>query len=376
MLKRTLLDAVAAASISDFIRIEVRDNLTVTGWDPDGVLVSTELRGDATAPAPTTITVPTKQLQAALKSMGDDITVEMSSASTSQLRLRSSRGRADVSASGRMPVLPTIAEWFPASASIADALGYVAVAASDMSRPSAAGVRLELNDTVGTLIACDAARLHLATFPCHDVVTPTSATLSPPVIKPLLEVLASPTITHKATKVKEGVTVSPTVRLAITPHYVAADVAYSSDMTPYVRRVVIGKRLPDPWVDWRRLHTSLCETVAECSGIVVNAPTLSQLLRGCPGDVVSLSVRDGGLVCSYVVMDDTRTRVLGTGELVGVRVGGEVVDGDLTKISVRYLLDALNSHDGDVVLTSGLSRPLRVVGAGAGEREAFVLFVR
>lgn len=374
MLKRTLLDAVAAASIGDFIRIEVRDNLTVTGWDPDGVLVSTELRDDATAPAPTTITVPTKQLQAALKSMGDDITVEMSSAS--QLRLRSSRGRADVSASGRMPVLPTIAEWFPAPASIADALGYAAVAASDMSRPSAAGVRLELSNTTGTLIACDAARLHLATFPCSDAITPTSATLSPPVIKPLLEVLASPTITHKATKVKGGVTISPTVRLSVTPHYVAADVAYSSDMAPFVRRVVIGKRLPDPWVDWRRLHASLCETVSECSSIVVNAPTLSQLLRGCPGDVVSLSVRDGGLVCSYVVMDDTRTRVLGTGELVGVGVSGEVVDGDLTKISVRYLLDALSDHDGDVVLTSGPSRPLRVAGAGAGEREAFVLFVR
>lgn len=369
MLKRTLLDAVAVAAIGDYIRIESKDSITVTGWNPDGVLISTELNGTGGI-IPASITVPAKQLQAALKSMGDDVEIEI----LSQLRLRSARGRADVAAAGRMPVLPTIAGWFSAPANTVDALSFVATAASDMSRPSAAGVRLELSSDTGTVIACDAARLHTATFPCHDAVTPTSATISPSTVKPLLEVLSTPTITHKATKVKEGITYMPTVRLAVTPHYIAADAAYADHSAPFVRRVVVGKRLPEPWVDWRRLHDSLCDTVAECRSITVNAPTLSQLLRGCPGDVVSLSVRDGGLVCDYVVMDDTRTRVLGTGELIGCAVLGEgAVDGDLTKVSVRYLLDALAGHDGDVVLTSGPSRPLRIV---AGAREAFVLFVR
>lgn len=369
MLKRNLLDAAAAAAIGDYIRIESTNRfVSVTGWNPDGVLISTELSGTGGI-APASITVPAKQLQAALKSMGDDVEIEISP----QLRLRSARGRADVAASGRMPNMPTIADWFPALPNAVDALGFVAAAASDMSRPSAAGVRLELSSDAGTVIACDAARLHTATFPCHDV-TPTSATISPSTVKPLLEVLSTPTITHKATKVKEGITYTPTVRLAMTPHYIAADAAYADHSAPFVRRVVVGKRLPEPWVDWRRLRDSLCDTVAECKSITVNAPTLSQLLRGCPGDVVSLSVRDGGLVCDYVVMDDTRTRVLGTGELIGCAVLGEgAVDGDLTKVSVRYLLDALAGHDGDVVLTSGPSRPLRIV---AGAREAFVLFVR
>ena len=352
--RRSLVDAVAAASHAEHVTITTTDqHLTVAGADM-WLTVATQL--GCNPPNPFTVTVATKQLAAELKGLSDG-DVEITT-SQSALQLRSGKRIATITQQGRPCEVRVIdaAMWQPLSdyTVLSSALKQVAAAAvRDESRPAVSGVRL----TRDAIVATDGARLH-----CRDVdVSWLSRDLTLPIgcvgaVCDLLTVEAP----KKSSKVPVAV---PDFAVAVG----ANNIAFRSTATAQQRTIYV-RLAPEPFVEWRRiLDAAVVDTVA-----VVDTAKLSAWLRSCPGSVVELSCGEAELHLRYQVLDDTGLRLLGE--------GSDVIDAVVSmptappiKLSVAYLRDVLVGCVADVRLCWVAGQPLSVRAEGW---HAVVMFSR
>lgn len=382
--RRHLADAIATASHGDYIRIAL-DGAAVQIIGADPTLLVCVAIGDATAtatpPAPTSVTVPTRQLIAEVKALPDgDVTMQIIGAT---LQLRSGNRTATITAQGRLPDVIDVpaSSWQPLSCANAATLGHAIAAVApaavvDPARPAVAGVRLEAVGGVGDaasaqlhVVATDGARLHCRTVTLATQL-PRSLTLPNAVVGAVTSLLGRGEVVavKPATAKKRGggaaagvVTTSPpTFTIAVGVHNIALRCVDTATTTTLYARLA-----PEPYAPWRRIADGLGGGAAVVA-VTLDATALLSWLRSCPADAVTLCVDATAqlLRLDYVVTDDTGTRRLGGGEDSLGCVAPTDAPPLPIKLSVRYLRDVLVGCMGDVVLSWSSGQPVRVSAAG------------
>ena len=343
--RRSLADAVAAASHAEHVTLAATDqHLIVAGADM-WLTVATQL--SCNLPNSFTATAPTRQLVAELKGLPDgDIEI---TATQSQIKLRGGKRTATIAQQGRLCEVRAVAAelWQPLSGALATALKQVALAAvNDEARPAVSGVRL----TREAIIATDGARLH------HRNVgllwLPRDLTLPIGCVGAVCDLLAVEA-PKKSSKANGTASTTPDFTVAVG----ANNIAFRSTTATQQRTIYI-RLAPEPFVEWRRiLDAAVVDTVA-----VADATKLAAWLRSCPGSVVELSCGEAELRLRYQVLDDTGLRLLGEGEDV---IEAEVLSAAAPiKLSVLYLRDALAGCAGAVRLCWTAGQPLRLSDGG------------
>lgn len=347
--RRSLVEAVAAASVGEHVRLEaVTGQLRCVGGD--GTLVVVVGSGGA-ADAQTTL--PTAVLSKVLRGLtADDIDVTLQPHSCG---ISSPTSRVEIVAAGHLPPVPLVADEsfrdLDDAASFASALRFaLASTLQDPTRPQVSGVRID-----GTfMVGCERARIHRA-----------AVTVAPFAVAATLPCLGAQAIIDAITacappKPKRGAVAAewPRIRIAVGDRAVALK-------TP--QRLVFVRREAEPYCDWRRI----IEWGAAGCVVSVKRDVVGSALKGCLGDVVELTVSsDAQLHISWAARDGARTLGLGS---VDVPVSAAGTLAQPLRISLAALSSALDGMDDDVTMSMSPSQPLRVESVG---RLAVILFLR
>lgn len=347
--RRSLVEAVAAASVGEHVRLESVDGqLRCVGGDGTLVVV---VGGGGAAAAQTTL--PTAVLSKVLRGLtADDIDVTLQPHSCV---IATPQTRTEIVAAGHLPPIPSVSEEsfrdLDDAASFASALRFaLAATLQDPTRPQVSGVRVD-----GTfMVGCERARIHRAAV--------TVAALSTPATLPCLgaQAIIDAITACAPPKPKRGAVAAewPRIRIAVGDRAVALK-------TP--QRLVFVRREAEPYCDWRRI----IEWGAAGCVVSVKRDVVAAALKVCLGDVVELTVSDAAqLHISWAARDGARTLGLGS---VNVPVAAQGALQQPLRISLAALSSALDGMGDDVTMSMSPSQPLRVESAG---RLAVILFLR
>jgi hypothetical protein len=347
--RRSLVEAVAAASIGEHVRVEEVDRqLRCVGGDGT-LVVCVDAEGGVVA-AETTL--PCALLSKLLRGLtADDIDIVLQAHSCT---ITTPTSRVEVVAAGRLPPVPVVSEEqfrdLDDPASFASALRFALNSAlQDTSRPQVSGVRID----GAWLVGCDRARIHRAAL--ASAVSPIAATLPCSGAEAIIDAIAACT----PPKPKKGAAPQPwpRIRIAVGDRAVALK-------TP--QRLVFVRREIEPYCDWRRI----IEWGAAVCTVTAKRDVLSAALRGCLGDVAELSVLSNTLHISWAARDGARTLGLGSVDVPVAAVGTLVQP---LRVSLAALTSALDGMGDDVTMSMSPSQPLRVESL---DRLAVILFLR
>lgn len=353
--RRQFVDAVLSSCHGDFVRLElINRRLYLVGSD---LVTMTVMWFDVSIPDLESITVPSKLLAASLKGLTDeDLAVTISG---SRLGLRCGKHQSEVAAQGRLPNRVDVPSelWRELSIERAqrlkEALSAVAPAAlADTSRPAVSGVRCD-----DLVVATDGARMHSYELNLGG----TAFTLPTSAVPHLISVLTP--AEAKKTKKNEVVTPPQPVNYAIA-------VSERSVALRGHQRDVIVRRCPEPYCDWRRIHDAVM-TPESTATARLRRDDLLAVLKACPADAVTLELQSSTVLqITYIVLDTTATRWLGSGS---VDVAAQIVGDGSVKVSTKNLTEALRGCGDEVVLHVAASQPLKLT---SGPFKATVMFTR
>jgi len=347
--RRSLVEAVAAASVGEHVRLEaVAGQLRCVGGDGTLVVVV----GTAAGIADAQTTLPTAVLSKVLRGLtADDIDVTLQPHSCV---IATPQTRTEIVAAGHLPPVPLVAEDsfrdLDDAASFASALRFaLASTLQDPTRPQVSGVRID-----GTfMVGCERARIHRAAV----TVAPFTAAATLPCLGAQAIIDAITACAPPKPKRGAGAAEWPRIRIAVGDRAVALK-------TP--QRLVFVRREAEPYCDWRRI----IEWGAAGCVVSVKRDVVSGALRGCLGDVVELTVVQQQLHISWAARDGARTLGLGS---VDVPVAAQGTLQQPLRISLAALTSALDGMGDDVTMSMSPSQPLRVESVG---RLAVILFLR
>ena len=348
--RRSLVEAVAAASVGEHVRLEAADGqLRCVGGDGTLVVVVGAAAGGA---ADVQTTLPTAVLSKVLRGLAaDDIDVTLQPHSCV---IATAQTRTEIVAAGHLPPVPLVADDsfrdLDDAASFASALRFaLASTLQDPTRPQVSGVRID-----GTfMVGCERARIHRA-----------AVTVAPFAVAATLPCLGAQAIIDAITacappKPKRGAAAAewPRIRIAVGDRAVALK-------TP--QRLVFVRREVEPYCDWRRI----IEWGAAVCTVTVKRDVISSALKGCLGDVAELSIVGQQLHISWAARDGARTLGLGSVDVPVAAVGALAQS---LRVSLAALTSALDGMGDDVTMSMSPSQPLRVESVG---RLAVILFLR